>query len=160
MCARLPDVYAPGFEVELRRRVEPELRPRLADRMLIGYFVGNEPVWTFTGHHSPFGELFTSPDYPHTRGAALAWLRERYHDRLADLNAAWGTSFAAWEDLQRGIPDPRTGATPLLRCSPALMCFASRAECRGVPPLKAGGVLLVCGTFRSMDRGSLRVCGL
>src|SRR2546425_5343716 len=113
LCARLPDVYAPGFEGELRRRVEPELRPRLADRMLIGYFVGNEPVWTFTGHHSPFGELFTSPDYPHTRAAALAWLSERYHDRLADLNAAWGTSFAAWEDLQRGIPDPRTGPPAL-----------------------------------------------
>jgi hypothetical protein len=113
MCAWLPDVYAPDFEAEVRRRVEPELTPRLQDRMLIGYFIGNEPVWTFTGHRSPFNDLFTLPEYPHTRAAAIAWLRERYRDRLPELNTAWGTSFAAWDDLQHGIPDVRTGTAAL-----------------------------------------------
>jgi hypothetical protein len=113
MCAWLPDVYAPGFEAEVRQRVEPELRPRVSDRMLIGYFIGNEPVWTFTGHRSPFNDLFVLPDYPHTRAAAVTWLRERYHDRLPELNAAWGTTFAGWDDLQRGVPDVRTGTVAL-----------------------------------------------
>jgi hypothetical protein len=113
MCARLPELYAPGFEAELRRLVEPELQPRLGDRALIGYFVGNEPIWTFSGHRSPLADLFTDSSYPHTAAAALEWLRERYRDRLADLNAAWGTAFAAWDDLRRGIPDPRLGSASL-----------------------------------------------
>lgn len=113
MCARLPDVYAPAFEAEVRRLVEPELSPQLTDRMLIGYFVGNEPVWTFGGHRSPFNDLFSSPGYPHTLSAAITWLRERYHDRLTDLNTAWGTRFGAWDDLARGIPDVRLGTAAL-----------------------------------------------
>jgi glycosyl hydrolase family 42 (putative beta-galactosidase) len=163
MCARLPDVYAPGFEAEVQRRVEPELWPHAEDRVLIGYFVGNEPVWTFTGHRSPFGELFTSPEYPHTRAAVLEWLRARYHDQLADLNAAWDTAFAAWDDLQRGIPDPRVGSPSLREDAAEFMGLALGrfydTACRAIRSIDPHHLLLG-GRFYSvaMPEPFVRAC--
>ncbi|GAB4469144.1 MAG: hypothetical protein OHK0029_41670 [Armatimonadaceae bacterium] len=83
--------------------------------MLIGYFVGNEPHWTFGGHRHPFNEVLTSEEYPHTRTAALEWLRENYGNDLNGINIAWKTSLADWEDLTRpgAVPDVRLGTEAL-----------------------------------------------
>jgi hypothetical protein len=97
--------------------VEPEVLPYKGDGMLIGFFVGNEPHWTFGGHHHPFNEVFVSAEYHHTRDAAFRWVRETYGDDLARVNTAWGTHFADWDNLTRedaeGIPDVRLGTDTL-----------------------------------------------
>jgi hypothetical protein len=75
LCGHLPDVYAPDFAQKVRALVEPAVAPHIGDPMLIGYFVGNEPHWTFGGHRHPFNDIWTSDEYPHTRDAALDWIR-------------------------------------------------------------------------------------
>ncbi|MES2459077.1 MAG: hypothetical protein V4671_00740 [Armatimonadota bacterium] len=114
MCAHLPDVFAPDFEQKIRVLIAPEVTPFVQDPLLIGYFVGNEPQWSFGGHRHPFNEVFTSADYPHTREKAFAWVRQAYGDDLHRLNAAWETDFATWDALayaadSGGIPDVRLG---------------------------------------------------
>ncbi len=59
-CGHLPDVFSPDFAQKVRALVEPEVAPYIGDKMLIGYFVGNEPHWTFGGHRHPFGYGFYS----------------------------------------------------------------------------------------------------
>ena len=118
LCAHLPDVYAPQFAEQVRALVVPEvMHPMLADPMLIGYFVGNEPHWTFGGHRHPFNDVFTSSEYPHTRAEAMDWVRQTYGDRLEMVNFAWGTNLESWDDLTRpgGIPDVRLGTATLKR---------------------------------------------
>lgn len=41
----MPDVYAPGFAEAVDAGVKASVTPYLDNRMLIGYFVGNEPAW-------------------------------------------------------------------------------------------------------------------
>jgi len=113
LCGHLPDVYAPDFEAQVERLVAPEVTPHVNDRMLIGYFVGNEPVWTFGGHRHPFRDVLTTDEYPHTRTRAIEWLRQRYEDNLSALNAAWGISAPTWEEVAAATPDPRTGTEAL-----------------------------------------------
>ena len=117
LCARLPDVYAPDFAARVRALVEPEVTPYAGDKMLVGYFVGNEPHWTFGGVGHPFNDLWTRPDeYPHTRETALAWLRRTYADDLTRLNAAWNTALTAWDELRTrpdALPDVRLGTDAL-----------------------------------------------
>lgn len=127
MCGHLPDVFAPGFAKQVRTLVEPEVRPYRGDRMLIGYFVGNEPAWTFGGRQHPFNDVWVSEEYPHTRAEAMTWLRQTYNDDLAAVNAAWKTAFTAWDDLTRGgesgvgVPDVRLGTDALKRDADAFM---------------------------------------
>jgi hypothetical protein len=120
MCARLPDVFAPDFEARVRALIAPEVTPFVGDPLLIGYFVGNEPQWSFGGHRHPFNDLFTGTDYPHTREKALVWVRQTYGDDLARLNAAWDANLDSWESLTypadaNGIPDVRLGTDTLKR---------------------------------------------
>ncbi|HEX6971639.1 MAG TPA: hypothetical protein VF234_05430 [Limnochordia bacterium] len=113
LCQALPDVFDPRFGAQVRAAVEPQLVERLGDRMLIGYFVGNEPRWMFPGALSPFVMVFRSADHPHTRAEAIRWLQGRYRD-VAALNTAWGTQYRDWDELaSTGVPDPRRGPEPL-----------------------------------------------
>lgn len=41
----LGDVYEPGFRAELERSLRPVIDPNRDNPWLIGYFMGNEPVW-------------------------------------------------------------------------------------------------------------------
>jgi len=115
LCGHLPDVYAPDFADRVRDLVTPEVTPYVADPLLIGYFVGNEPHWTFGGHRHPFNDVFVSAEYPHTRTVALEWVRENYGNDIHGLNIAWKTAFHKWEDLTEpgAIPDVRLGSEAL-----------------------------------------------
>lgn len=123
LCGHLPDVFAPDFGDQVRALVAPEIAPYAGNPSLIGYFVGNEPIWTFGGHRNPFNDVFTSPEHPHTRERAIAWVRQTYEDDLARVNAAWGTALTAWDDLTRGdaLPDVRLGTEALKRDADAFL---------------------------------------
>jgi hypothetical protein len=117
MCGHLPDVYAPDFSERVRTLVEPVVRPHRDDKMLLGWFVGNEPVWTFGGHRHPFNDVFVLPEYQHTRERAVAFVRDAYTDDMKRVNAAWRTAFKKWDDLTKpgGVPDIRLGSEALKR---------------------------------------------
>ena len=42
----MPDVYAPGFAASVEEGVRRSVEPYRKDKMLIGWFVGNEPTWS------------------------------------------------------------------------------------------------------------------
>ena len=42
----MPDVYAKGFDETIDEAVSRSVGPYVNDKMLIGYFVGNEPAWS------------------------------------------------------------------------------------------------------------------
>lgn len=152
LCGHLPDVYAPGFDARVRALVEPEVALYRGDRMLIGFFVGNEPHWTFGGHRHPFNTVLVSPEeYPHTRQEAIRWTRQTYGENLSRLNAAWGTAFSSWEDLTRsseagGVPDVRLGSVALKQDAHAFMGQVLGAFydicCRGIRAVDPDHLLL------------------
>jgi hypothetical protein len=123
LCARLPDVFAPEFAARVRDLVAPEVAPFHGDRMLIGFFVGNEPHWTFGGVAHPFNDVFVSPEYPHTREHAVAFVRQTHGNDLGRVSAAWGADLASWEDLLRpgAVPDVRLGTDALKRDADAFL---------------------------------------
>lgn len=123
LCAHLPDVFAPDFADRVRALVTPEVTPFLSDRMLVGYFVGNEPEWTFGGSRHPFNDVWTLPEYPHTRERALAFTREMFGSDLSALNAAWQAAAKTWDDLARPgvVPDVRLGTDALKQAANEFM---------------------------------------
>lgn len=141
---RLPDVFDPAFPVWAREAVRPHVGAHRHDPALIGYFLGNEPAWTWSGAIHPLQTVFAG-EYRHTSAAALAWLRERYRDDVDALGQAWGTTHRSWEEMARaGPPDPRTG-TPALR--------ADAAEFGGW--LLARFYAVCCAEVRALDPGHL-----
>lgn len=112
-CDRVPDVFAPAFSQHAAAAVQDQVQRHADDAALIGYFVGNEPAWTFPGAIHPFQTIFEG-SHPHTAAEAIAFLRARYADDLTALGDAWEHPYASWEGLVRtGPPDPRTGPTAL-----------------------------------------------
>jgi hypothetical protein len=168
MCARLPDVFAPEFENRIRKLISPEVTPFVHDPLLIGYFVGNEPHWTFGGHSHPFNEVFTSPEYLHTREEAFTWVRKEYGDDLRRLNTAWDTEFQTWESLthptdQGGVPDVRLGTETLKQDADtflgSVLCVFYDICCREIRALDPNHLLLG-GRFYtpSMAEPYVRAC--
>lgn len=81
-----------------------QLVPFKDDPMLIGYFMRNEPEFNFVEDIVIADEVLYNP-YPSACRAALkAFLMERYGD-IARLNAAWGASFAGFDDFDASIRD-------------------------------------------------------
>jgi len=164
-CHQVPDVFDPGFPARAEAAVRAQVTAHAGDRALIGYFVGNEPTWTFPGAIHPFQTVFGGA-HPHTAAAALAWLRERYLGEVAALASAWGHPYAAWEEvLRQGPPDPRTGSEALRRDAAE---FAGRilerfygACCAAVRALDPGRLLLGARFYSvAMPEPYLRACAV
>ena len=79
------------------------------DPWCIGFFVDNEINWGATPHQLAEWTLQSPYDQPAKR-ALVDFLRERYSDDIARLNAAWSASYADWEDLRHSIALPGSKA--------------------------------------------------
>lgn len=142
-CHHVPDVFDPAFPGLAADAVRAQVAAHAHDPALIGYFVGNEPTWTFPGAIHPLQTAWDGR-HPHTAAAALAWLRERYGGSAEALGAAWGIA-ASWDGLARsGPPDPRAGGEALRRDAEA---FAGRILARFYEAC--------CGAVRDADPGRL-----
>ncbi|TVQ25499.1 MAG: hypothetical protein EA383_08220 [Spirochaetaceae bacterium] len=89
-----PDVYAPCFEDDVQK-VARQLEETAEEPALLGYFLENEPKWSFA-EQSPAEGMLMSTERAHTRDALVEWLKQRYDSEEA-LREAWGpqASFAA-----------------------------------------------------------------
>lgn len=142
-CHDLPDVFDPAFAGRAEAAVRDQVARHRDDAALIGYFVGNEPLWTFPGAIHPFQTVFGGR-HPHTAAAAVDWLRGRY-DGPAAAGLAWDRTYGSWEDLLReGPPDPRVGTEALRR---------DAAEFTGAILARFYGAC--CGAVRAQDPGRL-----
>jgi len=89
----LPDPFDPGFEQALRRALE-DLAWARGDAWCLGVFIDNELEWA--KDLAPI--LFASPPGQPARAAFMAHLKNIHAD-LTALNDAWGSAFAAWEEI-------------------------------------------------------------
>ncbi len=82
-----PDVFAEEYA---RNAVSfaHQLRDVREDRLLIGYFLLNEPHWGF-GYHNLAFEMFATDAPSATKNAFASWLREKYAGRPADFERDW-----------------------------------------------------------------------
>lgn len=115
-----PDVFAPEFEANARA-FAAQLEPYRTDPALIGYFMNNEPQWAFVSGFDLGEQLLRSDEPSATRAELIAELRRKY-DSIAALNAAWGSDFAAFDDLNRASPPERHP-----RSGPDTLAFTARA---------------------------------
>ncbi|MBR3222962.1 MAG: hypothetical protein IKF72_12135 [Kiritimatiellae bacterium] len=79
------------------------------DPWCIGFFVDNEINWGATPRQLAEWTMQSPSDQP-AKKALVAFLRDRYGDDVARLNAAWAASYADWEDLRHSIVLPGSGA--------------------------------------------------
>jgi hypothetical protein len=101
--AKMMDVYDPAFPEEAARAVRAMTAANADDSLCIGYFVDNELAWEGVQE----GVLGSKPGQC-ARKVLMEQLRNKYGD-LGQLNGAWRTDFAAWENL--AVPPKPTPAS-------------------------------------------------
>ncbi len=113
------DPFDPQFAADVAGALKAQALRVRDDPYCIGYFVGNEEDWGHFRHgpRSHFGLVLSAlnktPEASPAKRAFLEHLQNKYPD-IAGLNAAWGTSYANWSDLNA----PLTFLDPL---SPGLL---------------------------------------
>lgn len=98
---------ADPFAEDFKERVMAGLRrivPDPEDPWVVGVFIDNEIYWTEPFVHNAFRRRHDLP----ARVACMNWLKDKY-DSIEKLNAAWETSYGAWEDIG-ALPEEETEA--------------------------------------------------
>ena len=93
-----PDVFSPEYREDADRCAQA-LLPRRDDPYMIGYFLRNEPSWAFVDGLILADEVLRDQADTCCKAELIAFLQARYGSVEA-LNAAWGSSFACFEDLR------------------------------------------------------------
>lgn len=100
---KFPDPFDPGLAAATRSELQ-QIPSAVSDPYFIGYFVDNEMDW---GDASYLGQtvLRCAANQP-AKTAALELLKSKY-GTVERLNAAWGTSLAAWDEFleSTAVPD-------------------------------------------------------
>ncbi|HYO08666.1 MAG TPA: beta-galactosidase [Tepidisphaeraceae bacterium] len=130
---RMPDVYHPDWEKNVRARMEQERGKTAGDPWNLGYFVDNERWWGWRPRAAAIGEeTLKNPPERHAKLKFVELLKKKY-PKIDALNAAWKTSHASWDALlaHREAPDlknPKVDAD----CGDFGMMFAERyfSACR------------------------------
>lgn len=104
-----PDVFAPEFEARARTYALT-IRPVRDDPWMIGYFMMNEPEWSF-GRHNLGVYLLQKPGPFHSRTELGRWLARKYRDDLAAFNRAWNVSWQSFDEAKTWLL-PRDRAVP------------------------------------------------
>lgn len=86
-----PDVFDPGFGAALDKGTAKFLGTSVSDPWCIGFFVDNEMSWG--GDTDLAKRALASPATAAAKRALSDWLRARHPD-IAQLNTAWGTTWA------------------------------------------------------------------
>jgi hypothetical protein len=82
---------SPGFESELRAKLEETVRP-LAALKPLAYYLADESSLTF------YEDAFDVDWSPQSIAGLRQWLRQQYGS-LDKLNATWGTAFSDWSTV-------------------------------------------------------------
>ena len=96
-----PDVFAPEFS-ENAAGWAKQILPHRDDASLIGYFLGNEPQWAFVNGLNIAAFALECEESSYSRRALIEFMRERYAS-IDELNTAWGSDYACFEDMDRPV---------------------------------------------------------
>lgn len=92
-----PDVFSKEYTASAVRFAR-QLESYKDDKLLIGYFLLNEPHWGF-GYHNLAFEMFATPAPSDTKSAFATWVRAQYKDDLAAFNKAWNLQLESFDRL-------------------------------------------------------------
>jgi hypothetical protein len=101
----IADPYATGFQKDLENSLQSK-KEELKDPWCIGVFVDNELKWGVKWADKIPEHIQVAPVNQPAKMVYLKKLKEKYKT-IEALNAAWGTSYTAWEDFlknERVIP--------------------------------------------------------
>jgi hypothetical protein len=109
---KFPDPFDPSFRASIERRMNGERDKSAGDPFCIGYFVDNELGWG--DELSLANAALASPPEQAAKREFLADLQKKYAT-IDKLNAAWGTTHAAWQALleHRAPPDAKRARADL-----------------------------------------------
>jgi hypothetical protein len=137
-----PSPFKEDYEAAVRKALEQFLWAK-DDPFCLGVFLGNELDWP-----DELGPLLCElPETDSTKKWAIGWLKAKY-PALADLNTAWKTSFASWEDVLRDKnipPAARKDIESLYREFATVFFRKNRAALNAVLP---NTLYLGCRTHR------------
>lgn len=125
---RMPDVYHPDWEKNVRARMERERDKTAGDAWNIGYFIDNERWWGWRPRAAAVGEeTLKNPADRHAKVKFIELLKTKYDGSIDKLNEAWATKFESWDALaaERKAPDMKN-AKVLADCGDFGMQFAER----------------------------------
>ncbi len=97
----IPDYFAPEFAARAAAVAASSVAPHASDPDLLGYFLDNEMRWGPSYQRVTF-LLDDYMGYDATAAGKIVlvdFLRARYASDVAALNAAWGGSFASFDEL-------------------------------------------------------------
>jgi agarase len=97
-----PDVFDPAYERAVRRYARQVCRPCASDPWLLGYFTDADLPWGTSeeGSANVLAQFLGLPDGAPGRVALLQFL-ERRHLNIQELNIAWRTDYASFEEIGR-----------------------------------------------------------
>jgi hypothetical protein len=95
------DVYSQQFEAMAQKIAEKECAPRTQDSNLLGYFSDNELRWRpdWRGKQDMLTMYLNLPATAPGRQHAIAFLKEKYTNKVQQLNHAWGVHATSFDDL-------------------------------------------------------------
>lgn len=96
-----PDVFSREYE-ENAEGIGNELSGLNEDPLLIGYFMLNEPAWSFTETVILAEEMLASTEKLESREAFIRWIQDRYQN-ISVLNENWSTEFNDFEELNQPL---------------------------------------------------------
>lgn len=91
-----PDVFSNEY-TDNAARFAKQLEKFAGDKLLIGYFLRNEPQWAFVGDLNLGEAVLENPAPLATKEALIRFLSTKYGGDIAKLRTAWG-----WPDSGRG----------------------------------------------------------
>ena len=103
---KFKDPFHPDFRINFRRQLE-QRKEELDDPWCFGFFVDNEISWG--GETSLADWTLQSPATQPAKIEMIRQLKEKY-DAIAQLNAAWKTSYSDWDALLQSQQKPPAGA--------------------------------------------------
>ena len=105
------DVFDPAFEDQMgnilvnRAAANPLVKKSITDPMCIGYFIDNELKFDRIMH-----AVMKAPADQPAKTEFVKGLKAKYKDSVEELNKAWNTKFASWEDVANNTEFPKTEA--------------------------------------------------
>lgn len=98
-----PDVLSEEYAANAIPFAE-QLLPFRNDPMLIGFFMRNEPEFNFIEDLVIADEVLYNPAQTACRAGLKKWLMDKF-GTIEALNAAWGSTFASFDDFDTSIRD-------------------------------------------------------
>ena len=98
-----PDVFSEEYH-ESSKKFAEQLIPYKDDSYMIGYFMSNEPLWTWTPNLNLVEEMYVVDVPFKSRKVFADYLKDKYTS-IDALNSAWNSSFNNFDDFSGMIKD-------------------------------------------------------